>query len=253
MMRPSECRSIRLCEKGARNPYRHRRSRPARSSATTACAACSVKPATLAQRGFASHLPTSLEANLRHWRTDRRGERLLQCCQCGILRPSRRILYPASIQGDPADPPRDLERQLLDFRRRRRGQRCERQASLRGRNEEAVGQDAVEMRMQIERSAETLHEGDGSRPAIPYAHRPSSAPLPGEEGAQEGPRQPRQKIPIHCQREAQGPGECQDPLAVSRLLGGRPTSPSPSLDRAPRVLVPRTPEPQGKSLKEAAG
>jgi hypothetical protein len=117
------------------------------------------------------HIPASLEADLRHRRADRRRERLLQRRQCGIRRPPRCVLFPLQIHNDPAHPARDLQHEFLHLLCRRRGERREGQAtrllpSHHGENEEAVGQDAVEMRA-VERVWATLETDTGARSTPP--------------------------------------------------------------------------------------
>jgi hypothetical protein len=85
------------------------------------------------------------------------------------------------LDGEPAGDP---ERQRLDVRRRRFGQdHEERAAAVLAGHEEAVRQQAVDVRIEVQGAAESLHEAHRAGLTVADAERPGATP---EHGAQKG-------------------------------------------------------------------
>jgi hypothetical protein len=121
----------------------------------------------------------------------------------------------ASGQGSKAEG--DLARDLLDLLIRGRRQGGEGQSFIGTRDEQPVGQQAVKMRVKIERSAEALDEGHGAGPPVSDSQRAAAPPHPGQEGLQIGSYHAGEEKGVEGQGETKTPRKGQHVLAVGRL------------------------------------
>jgi hypothetical protein len=96
----------------------------------------------------------------------------------------------------------------------REGDELEASAGCRVTDEEAIGRDGVEVGMEVERGSEALDERDGAGVTVDDPLGPTATPQPGKEGAAEDAEGGREEGGVAGEREAEGPGEGEDPLAV---------------------------------------
>ena len=150
----------------------------------------------------------------RHGGLDRRGQGLLEG---GGGRFEQRVGLEdvvAETLDDGGQTAGDLQGEGRDLLVGGSGQGHEGEEAVGSRHEESIGHEAVNVGVEVQRSTEALDESDG--PGLPGADAEgaAAAALPGEQGAQEGVEQGGEEPAIDGQAEAQGPGECQHPLAV---------------------------------------
>ncbi len=151
-----------------------------------------------------------------HGRVDRDEERLVEREQVGV-EDRLASIAPARGREEIRQAPGQLERQLLHLAGCGRRQTGEPQPAVRGRDEEAIGQDAVDVGVHVESAAHALEEDDRPGLALGQPELARAPPLPTEEDGQGAAEHPREEGPVHRQAEAHGPGKGQDPLAVVGL------------------------------------
>jgi hypothetical protein len=80
------------------------------------------------------------------------------------------------------------------------------------RDEEAVGDDGVDMGIEVQGPAKSLDKRNGAGLAVGDPEVAAAAALEGEEGAEKGTEAGRQERVVDREGEAEGPGEGEDPL-----------------------------------------
>ena len=79
--------------------------------------------------------------------------------------------------------------------------------------ENTVGQDRMDMDIQVQSRPKSLNEGDGTAQGSRDALLPGAATLPGEQRAQKQPQHEADELGTPRQKEAQALGKGEDPLS----------------------------------------
>jgi hypothetical protein len=96
-----------------------------------------------------------------------------------------------------------------------RGEQRERQA-VAGLDKHAIGDQEVEVNVQIDQTAEALHEGDGAGLGRSEAARTRDPPLPYRHRADDQAADPAGPRRLAGQAQPQGLGQREHPLAIRR-------------------------------------
>jgi len=126
-----------------------------------------------------------------------------------------RLLHAAS--GQRAEALGQTLSQKLDVLVSRRRQWREHELLVRPLHEQSVEEQAVEVRIKIQNTAEPLYEGHGPGLAVGDARPSAPQALPCEDSAQEDSEHLREELAVHRQEKPELPGEGQHPLPVWRF------------------------------------